>query len=62
MIKATALLKGRDYVLPDDVIYTFSDVVSHRIMLNSKARINGVDEEKVLQEIIASVSVPKIRR
>lgn len=62
MTKATALLKGRDYVLPDDVIYTFSDVVSHRILLNSKARINGIDEEKVLQEIIASVSVPKIKR
>lgn len=62
MTKATALLKGRDYVVPDDVIYSFNDVVLHRIILNSKAKINGVSGEQVLKEIIASVPVPRINK
>ena len=60
MTKATALLKGRDYVIPDDVIYAFSDVVSHRIILSSKARINSAEEEQILKEIISSVQIPRI--
>ena len=60
MTKATALLKGRDYVIPDDVIYAFSDVVSHRIILSSKARINSAEEEQILKEIISSVQMPRI--
>lgn len=62
MTKATALLKGRDYVIPDDVIYTFKDVVLHRIVLNSKAKINGVSGEQVLKDIITSVEVPRITK
>lgn len=62
MTKATALLKGRDYVIPDDVIYTFKDVVLHRIVLNSKAKINGISGEQVLKDIITSVEVPRITK
>ena len=62
MTKATALLKGRDYAIPDDVTYAFSDVVSHRIILNSKARINSTEQEQILSEIISSVQVPRIGR
>ncbi|MGN0624534.1 MAG: AAA family ATPase [Oscillospiraceae bacterium] len=62
MTKATALLKGRDYVIPDDAIYTFNDVVAHRIILNSKAKVNAVDSSKVLDGILQSVSVPKLGR
>ncbi|MBO5449072.1 MAG: MoxR family ATPase [Ruminococcus sp.] len=62
MTKATALLKGRDYVIPDDVIYSFNDVVLHRIILSSKAKINGVSGEQVLKDIIASVQIPRINK
>ncbi len=62
MTKATALLKGRDYAIPDDVTYAFSDVVSHRIILNSKAKINSAEQEQILSEIISSVPVPRIGR
>ncbi|MBR6102759.1 MAG: MoxR family ATPase [Ruminococcus sp.] len=60
MTKATSLLKGRDYVTPDDVIYTFKDVVSHRIILNSKARLNGLNSDLILKNIIESVPVPRL--
>ncbi|MBQ8965253.1 MoxR family ATPase [Ruminococcus sp.] len=62
MTKATALLKGRDYVIPDDVAYTFNDVVLHRVIFNSKAKINGVTGQQVLREIISTVDVPRISR
>lgn len=58
--KATAMLKGRDYVIPDDVSYIFKDVVNHRILLNSKAKINSVTTEQVTDEILKSVTSPKI--
>ena len=61
MTKATSLLKGRDYVTPDDVTYTFRDVVAHRIILNSKARLNGLNTELVLRNILETVPVPKLR-
>lgn len=60
--KATALLSGRDYVLPEDVKYIFDDVAAHRIILNSKARINNTTVYQVLDEIKQTVDVPKIAR
>jgi MoxR-like ATPase len=62
MTKAAALLGGRDFAIPDDTLYAFNDVCMHRVLLNSKAKINGVRTEDVLNEIKASVSVPKIKR
>ena len=60
--KATALLKGRDYVIPDDVAYTFNDVVLHRVVFNSKAKINGITGAQVLKEILNTVDVPRISK
>lgn len=62
MTKATALLKGRDYVIPDDIIYSFNDVVLHRIVLNSKAKINGLSGEQILSEVLSAVEVPRVSR
>ena len=61
MTKATALLKGRDYVIPDDIHYSFQDVVLHRVILGSKSKINGLTGEQVLSDILATVPVPKVQ-
>ena len=42
MSKATALLKGRSFVIPDDVQYCFNDVLMHRIIFSSKSKINNI--------------------
>lgn len=60
--KATALLKGRNYTQPDDVLYTFKDVVGHRLILNTKAKVNSVDTKIVIDEIINSVDAPKVNK
>jgi len=58
MAKAWAYLKGRDYVLPEDVAEIFPDVAKHRIMLSTKARVAQVTASAVIQEILAKVNQP----
>jgi len=60
MVKATAFLCKRDYVVPGDVQYIFKDVVSHRIILRPKARINNVTVDNLLDDILRTVKSPKI--
>ena len=58
LAKATAFLKNRDYVVPEDIQDIFKDVTIHRIIINTKARISNTSEEKILLDILNSVSVP----
>lgn len=58
--KATALLRGRDYVIPEDVTFMLRDVFAHRILLNAKARLAAFTVDQLLDELIARVEVPAI--
>ena len=58
MAKAWAYLRGRNYVLPEDVVDIFMDVAKHRIVLNTKARVAHVSETAVLSEILSQVRQP----
>lgn len=60
MAKATALLSGRSYVIPDDVKYILNDVVEHRIIISPKARAAGVTAADVLRDISARTPAPRI--
>lgn len=61
MTKATAILNGRSYAVPDDTLYIFNDVCTHRILLNSKAKLNDMDTDKLLKEITSAVAIPRIK-
>ncbi|PSL41326.1 MoxR-like ATPase [Planomicrobium soli] len=56
--QAYAMLKGRDYVTPDDVQHLAKFVFSHRIMLRSEARYDGVTAEEIVDRILAKTRVP----
>ncbi len=58
MAKAWAYLKGRDYVLPEDVLDIFMDVAKHRVVLSTKARVAHVSAAAVLEEILLKVKQP----
>ncbi|MBO5354426.1 MAG: MoxR family ATPase [Lachnospiraceae bacterium] len=58
MAKAWAYVKGRDYVIPQDVADIFLDVAKHRIVLGTKARVAQVSAASVLTEILAKVKQP----
>lgn len=60
MAKACAFLHGRKYVTPKDVQEIFKDVVGHRLILNSKAKLNDATIDNVIIYILQSVAVPKI--
>lgn len=46
--KASAFLKNRDYVLPEDVADIALDVLSHRVILSSNARVKGITAKDVI--------------
>ena len=56
--RALAFLRGRDYVIPDDVKYLVEFVVGHRLILKREDRLRGVDWRKVLEDVLTSVPVP----
>lgn len=53
-----AFMKGRDYVIPDDVQYLVKFVFGHRLMLKPEARYEGVTEEQVIDRVLHFVNVP----
>ncbi|MBE7008240.1 MAG: MoxR family ATPase [Ruminococcaceae bacterium] len=61
MAKACAYLRGRDYVIPEDVQEVFADVCAHRVILTQKARLSGATAEQVLAELLRSVETPDSR-
>ena len=56
--RAHAWLKGRDYVSPEDIQSIAHDVLRHRLVLSYEAEADGIDPERVVDELIARVPVP----
>jgi MoxR-like ATPase len=56
--QAYAFMRGRDFVLPDDIQYLAPFVFSHRIILKSEAKFEGITAEEVISRVIARVPVP----
>jgi MoxR-like ATPase len=56
--QALAALRGRAYVLPDDVKHLVAPVLGHRLILDSQARLRGRSELAVLDELVAATPVP----
>ena len=61
MAKAVAALRGRDYVIPQDVQEVFQHTVAHRLLLTAKAESMGVTAQQVLTQVLEKVPVPKLR-
>lgn len=59
--QAYALIKGRDYTIPDDVKYLAPYVLAHRLLLKSEAKFEGMTPEKVVSDIVERVRVPVAR-
>jgi MoxR-like ATPase len=56
--QAQALIRGRDFVLPDDVKELAVPVLSHRIFVSAAARMRGVSGREVTSAIVDEVPVP----
>jgi MoxR-like ATPase len=58
--RALALLRERDYALPQDVCDVAPDVLRHRVLLSYEALAEGVEAETVVSRVISAVPVPRI--
>jgi len=56
--KALAFLRGRDYVIPDDIKEMAPSVLMHRLLVRADYEIEGVKSEDVIREILDEVEVP----
>ncbi len=50
--QALAYLRGRDYVLPEDIVELAPDVLRHRLVLHPQARLQGLDADAVVRELL----------
>lgn len=56
--QALAALRGRDFVLPDDVQHLATPVLGHRILASAQARVRGQGVAEVLRSILSTLPVP----
>jgi MoxR-like ATPase len=56
--QALAAIRGRDYVIPDDVKHLAMPVLAHRLILSPDARLRGRSPEEVLSDLVDQVPVP----
>lgn len=58
--RAMAVLRGRNYVLPQDVYDVAYDVLNHRLVLSYEALAEGVSVDDVLVELLSTMPAPRI--
>jgi len=56
--RARAWLRGRNYVIPDDVQALAPDILRHRLILSYEAEAEGITTDKVIEELLRLVAVP----
>ena len=56
--RAYAFLKGRGYVIPEDVRAICHDVLRHRIGLSYEAEANNISADEVVSQILDKIAVP----
>ena len=58
--RALALLRGRDYVLPQDVLDVAADVLRHRLVLSYDAIADGVPLRPRVRRVLQTVPLPQV--
>jgi MoxR-like ATPase len=58
--RGMALLRGRDYVLPQDIVDVTLEVMRHRIVLSYEALADGASVDAILQTVLERVPAPRL--
>ncbi|QCB52774.1 MoxR family ATPase [Rhodococcus sp. PAMC28707] len=58
--RALALVRGRDYVVPQDVLEVIPDVLRHRLVLSYDALADEVTPEDVITRVLQAVGLPQV--
>jgi MoxR-like ATPase len=59
MARARALAGGRDFVLPEDLKAMAVPVLTHRLVLDTRARYAGTDKQALTRDIVSAVPLPR---
>jgi MoxR-like ATPase len=57
--KALAAIRGRDFVIPDDVQFVAPHVLNHRLIMTPEAEMEGMSIEDLIKEIVHEIEVPR---
>ena len=57
--KAVAAMKGRDFVIPEDIIEMAPHVLRHRIMLTPEKEMEGISPDDLIDSILKAIEVPR---
>jgi MoxR-like ATPase len=57
--KTLAALRGRDYVIPDDIKELALPVLRHRLLLRPEAELEGLSPDRVVENLLAATPVPR---
>ncbi len=58
--RALALLRGRDYALPQDVQDIASDILRHRLVLTYDALADDIPADRIIERVLATVPLPTV--
>jgi MoxR-like ATPase len=58
--RALALMRGRNYAVPQDVLDVAREVLRHRVLLSYEALADGVEAEDVVERVVSTVAEPRI--
>lgn len=58
--QASAIIKGRNYVIPEDVKESATLALTHRVTPSSMARANNYDAESIIKDIVKSIPAPRV--
>lgn len=57
--KAVAAIAGRDFIVPEDIVYIAKPVLRHRIILTPEKEMEGATEDEVIDKIIHGIEIPR---
>ncbi|MEO7313622.1 MAG: MoxR family ATPase [Ginsengibacter sp.] len=57
--KANAAIKGRDFVIPDDIIEMVAPVMRHRVILTPEKEMEGLTPDQLIYLIVGNIEVPR---
>lgn len=57
--KALAAIRGRDFVIPEDVKFTAFPALKHRIILSPEKEMEGITTDAVINQIIEAIEIPR---
>lgn len=58
--RALALMRGRDYVVPQDVVEIIPDVLRHRLVLSYDAMADEITPDSIIEQVLRTVGLPQV--